>query len=169
MPARHSQPLKPEGAPLSIRVHVYSHDLLENKNSSKPVASFRIRASPESTFSDLSKLVLERYRKDGEAGSAEAEVGSILDEGDCAFDFSDQIDFIQPNEAIRFVLAKPPRETPQHSLRTGTPNTIARADVPRASGSVAVKSKAGQSQLHGGYSVARTSSTVSTRVGHLRL
>ena len=98
---------KPSDTPLSVRVQVYSHEKLSNKESG-PLANFRLRSSSSSTFADLSAAVIDRYERSslpgGSHGSA-SEVCVVLDEQDCAFDMADPIDIVQPNEFIRFILA----------------------------------------------------------------
>ena len=101
---------KPSDTPLSVRVQVYSHEKLSNKESG-PLANFRLRSSSSSTFADLSAAVIDRYERSslpgGSHGSA-SEVCVVLDEQDCAFDMADPIDIVQPNEFIRLILAAGP-------------------------------------------------------------
>ena len=99
----------PSDTPLSVRVQVYSHEKLCNSES-RPLANFRLRLSSSATFADLSATVIDRYERalPGGSQSFPSEVCVVLDEKDCAFDMSDPIDIVQPNEFIRFVLAASP-------------------------------------------------------------
>ncbi len=109
----------PSGAPQSVRVQIYSHELLGNKDS-QPLASFRLRASSSSTFADLAASVIDRYEKSHPGNRHKSEIGAVLDEKDCSFDMSDPIDIVQPNEFVRFILAK----SENVSKSISTPKTV---------------------------------------------
>lgn len=96
----------PPSAPLSVRAAVYNHELLGNKES-QPLVSFRVRSSSSSTFADLAASVIDRYEKQHPSNGHRSEIGAILDEKDCSFDMEDPIDIVQPNELVRFILARP--------------------------------------------------------------
>lgn len=106
MPTSSKMAPEPSSVAQSVRVQVYSHELLGNKES-QPLANFRLRSSSSSTFADLAASVIERYERSQPRNGPRSEIGAVLDEKDCSFDMEDPIDIIQPNEFIRFILAKP--------------------------------------------------------------
>ncbi|RYP66424.1 hypothetical protein DL770_008800 [Monosporascus sp. CRB-9-2] len=97
---------KPVSTPLSIRAQIYSHELLGNKDS-QPLVSFRLPASWGSTFAELAASALERYERSHPDSGPKATIGAVLDEKNCYFDMAGPVDILQPNEFVRFVLAKP--------------------------------------------------------------
>ncbi|RYP29024.1 hypothetical protein DL767_006950 [Monosporascus sp. MG133] len=97
---------KPVSTSLSVRAQIYSHEPLGNKDS-QPLVSFRLQTSSNSTFAELAASAIERYERSHPDSGPKATIGAVLDEKNRPFNMAGRVDILQPNEFVRFVLAKP--------------------------------------------------------------
>ncbi|KAJ1327406.1 hypothetical protein MN608_06733 [Microdochium nivale] len=96
---------------ISVRVEVYDSREAASKKKSTPIAKFRMRTPASTTFGGLGISVTQRYMKESAGAiTVRPSISSIVDKEDCAFDLDDTIDIVTPNEAIRFVLNRAPRQ-----------------------------------------------------------